>query len=144
VDNDQTIPPASPAFMRVAALAGWLFGILSAAVAAYAYVSLAHPSTVIHLGRHGEMIESIESYIFSGSFLQILLAFVLTIKWVRFSADLPRIAEREQRRRAHDPRARPENLDAMYRIFCVVAVAFQVFCFSVTVYRAAMIATNNL
>lgn len=113
------------------------------ALALYAYFRLSYPKTVIHHGAHGETSENIESYIFSPAFIQFLIAGIITYKWLRWSADQPRIAEREQRRRA-DPQARPMNLDFYYRLFCVMVVLAQLILLSTTAYRTLMIAERTL
>jgi hypothetical protein len=144
VNDNRTILPASPVFIRIAAIASCLLAIIGVAVAVYAYGVLPHPSTVHHLGRAGETTESIESYIFGPLFIQVLTAVVLTIKWLRWSGDVRRMAERDARDRARDPGIPRRNIDAMYRIFCVAVVVFEVLLLCFVVYRAVVIATNSL
>jgi len=64
--DDQTMLRASPVYIRIAAIAGCLLSAPSAAIAAYVYGVLPHPSIVHHLSRSGAAItESIDSYLFA-------------------------------------------------------------------------------
>ena len=112
-------------------------------MAAYAYLRLAHSSTVHHFGRWGETVDSIETYLFSATLIQIAIAIVVTIKWLRWSPDQERLAARERRDRATNPRIRPLNLDILYRIFCFGVVVAEMILLGLLVYRVAMTTTNG-
>ena len=92
VDDDQTILRASPIYIRFAAIASCILSVIGVAVAAHTYAFLVNRSAVHHFGRWGETTESIESYLFGPSVIQIIIAVAVTVKWLRWSTDIQRAA----------------------------------------------------
>jgi len=68
----------------------------------------------------------------------------VTIKWLRWKADAPRIAAREKTDKRENPRLRYLNLDILYRILGLGDVIAEVLLLGVVVYRAVMVLTKAL
>ena len=142
--DDQTILQVSPIYIRIAAIASCILSAIGVTVAVYAYVWCVHPSTVHHFGRWGETTESIETYVFAYAVLQVPVALFMTYRWLRWPAEVQRLAAQEKDAKKRDPRIRQLRADAVLETICVLVVVFEAFLLSVVACRAVLIATQNL